>query len=604
MKIRFLTFTILFAISNICISQSNRAIIKADYIKVWGVLKYYSPIIQRGDIDWDNILLRHHEQFSEDLSLEKYNSYISILIDTIHQKTKIVENLTDEDLYLFKNNRIYELESFNFLKDSIKYVRKPDFSWIVEDSMLTSENRTKLLEIIINYNPSKNNIHLKTIRKHIIQPTELEFENISTAINNGTEVFVPYEYNFLALARFWNVINYLYPYKNLLSENWDSFLIRNCESYNEIQYFKYVNSFAVSLQEGHARINKSNVKTPSGLTNPDYVKFQFPFKVKLIDDKIFINGIYDTLNANNAIVKNGDEILYVDNESTNDILTRLRSQISHGNSSYFKSFVESNFSYYVYTDSIVSLTIKREFDTLNILTYGISIGKFKNEKKNKPNFIEIDSSTIYLSCATPSLEFAEYLSNSYNKDIILDLRDLPVGENMNLLCNFLSNEKVAVAKYDYPNIQYPGVFEQSKDLEFMEKIPLPLKLILPKETRKVFKFSRKHFVQQEYNKNLIVLIHGYTISSMETLCMMIRKVYPSAIFIGRPTAGSNGDIVSLTLPGNVSMSYSSINFHFADGTQTQKIGHQPDILIQDKVEYLKNGNSDPILEAAVLFLQK
>lgn len=102
-----------------------------------------------------------------------------------------------------------------------------------------------------------------------------------------------------------------------------------------------------------------------------------------------------------------------------------------------------------------------------------------------------------------------------------------------------------------------------------------------------------------FNKKMIVLIDGSSISQSETLAMLIKTYYPKAIFVGRPTAGSNGNIVmNINLPGGVSFSYSSIDFHYADGTQLQRIGVLPDIYVDDSIEGIKQGK-DELLEKAI-----
>jgi hypothetical protein len=604
MRNRFVLVLSLILHYSISFSQTSAHQFEVSTIKVWGVLKYYSPYISSGNINWDKVLLELQPKIKNVQTIEEFNILISGLVDTVYNHTSHKSKVDTDVIKCIELNKLEKLDNFSFLKDTVKYIRRPDFSWIMKDENLSQQNRIKLIEIIINYKPVHKNVFLTEDRLHIVRTIEESNEDIAYVINDGTEIVVPVEYSFLALARFWNVINYLYPYKNLLDANWDSFLINSCQLYETIPYYSYINSFAPALNEGHAILDRSEIKTPVGLTNPQYVKYIFPFTTKLIDEKIYIDQCIDSQAIKEANVISGDEILSINNQISPVLLEKIKSRISFGNESAFKSSFEQYFTLFNLTDSVFDVVLLRDSKTINVRIGGTTSEKYHQLYSPFTDFMIIDSTTVYINIATPSVKFNQLLSESYQKDIILDLRKYPVGENMNLFCNFLANRKIDVAHYYYPSVKYPGVFESAREeLSFREKMPLYANFILTKESKELLKYSRKHFRKEIFRNKLVVLIDGSTISAMETLCMMIKCVYPDAVFIGRQTAGSNGNMVYMNLLGGVRLSYSSIDFHFADGTQTQRVGHIPNIVVEDNIEDFKNDSQDIIFEESILFIK-
>ena len=105
-----------------------------------------------------------------------------------------------------------------------------------------------------------------------------------------------------------------------------------------------------------------------------------------------------------------------------------------------------------------------------------------------------------------------------------------------------------------------------------------------------------------YGGKVVVLINEDAISQAEHSCMMFEAA-TDVTFIGTPTAGANGDITYMVLPGNLTVSFSGHDVRHADGRQLQRVGIQPTIKVTPTIRGLIDGR-DEILEAAVQFLQK
>jgi C-terminal processing protease CtpA/Prc len=104
-----------------------------------------------------------------------------------------------------------------------------------------------------------------------------------------------------------------------------------------------------------------------------------------------------------------------------------------------------------------------------------------------------------------------------------------------------------------------------------------------------------------YKGKVVVLINEEAISQAEHLCLFFEAA-TDVTFVGTPTAGANGDITLMVLPGNLVVSFTGHNVRHADGRQLQRVGIQPTIKVAPTIRGLADGR-DEILEAAIKYLQ-
>lgn len=100
-----------------------------------------------------------------------------------------------------------------------------------------------------------------------------------------------------------------------------------------------------------------------------------------------------------------------------------------------------------------------------------------------------------------------------------------------------------------------------------------------------------------------MLINEDTQSHAEFTAMAFRTV-SNVTFIGSPTAGADGNISWVPLPGGYRTAFSGIGVYYPDGRETQRIGIVPDITVQPTPEGIRAGR-DEVLERAIdLILEK
>lgn len=105
-----------------------------------------------------------------------------------------------------------------------------------------------------------------------------------------------------------------------------------------------------------------------------------------------------------------------------------------------------------------------------------------------------------------------------------------------------------------------------------------------------------------FKGKLVVLVNEKTQSQAEYTAMAFRAVKNSTV-IGSTTAGADGNVSRILLPGGLSRMISGIGIYYPDGTETQRIGIVPNIVVKPTIKGIKNGN-DEVLEKAIEILNQ
>jgi C-terminal processing protease CtpA/Prc len=72
---------------------------------------------------------------------------------------------------------------------------------------------------------------------------------------------------------------------------------------------------------------------------------------------------------------------------------------------------------------------------------------------------------------------------------------------------------------------------------------------------------------------------------------------PNAIVMGSTTAGADGNVSGLYLPGNLYTMFSGISILNPDDTETQRAGIVPDLEVKRTVEGIKEGKDELLIKA-------
>ncbi|MCX6629420.1 MAG: S41 family peptidase, partial [Candidatus Solibacter sp.] len=102
--------------------------------------------------------------------------------------------------------------------------------------------------------------------------------------------------------------------------------------------------------------------------------------------------------------------------------------------------------------------------------------------------------------------------------------------------------------------------------------------------------------QPHYSGKVVILVDEVTQSQAEYTTMAFRTA-PGAIVIGSTTAGADGDVSTILLPGGYNSYISGLGVFYPDKRPTQRVGIIPDIMVAPTVEGIRAGRDELIEEA-------
>jgi C-terminal processing protease CtpA/Prc len=104
-----------------------------------------------------------------------------------------------------------------------------------------------------------------------------------------------------------------------------------------------------------------------------------------------------------------------------------------------------------------------------------------------------------------------------------------------------------------------------------------------------------------YRGKTLMLIDERSESQSEHTGLFFRAANGTR-FVGSPTAGADGELVTVTLPGGITVGFSGQSIRFPDGHRLQRLGLVPDIVVRPTIAGIRAGR-DEALERAIRALE-
>ena len=95
----------------------------------------------------------------------------------------------------------------------------------------------------------------------------------------------------------------------------------------------------------------------------------------------------------------------------------------------------------------------------------------------------------------------------------------------------------------------------------------------------------------------MILVDERSLSQSEYTAMAFRAA-PNAIVVGNQTAGADGNVSNIVLPGGYAAGFSGIGVFYPDKTPTQRVGIVPDVEVRPSIAGIREGR-DEVLEEAL-----
>ncbi|WP_214073723.1 S41 family peptidase [Mucilaginibacter sp. dw_454] len=411
---------------------------------------------------------------------------------------------------------------------------------------------------------------------------------------------------------------YRYHSKDSVDTYFDKALVQLDHPMNELEYWRILVQIIAKLGSGHTSLYLSDA----------FRKHYFTTNHKLLPALFYIQSnrlfIRSNVRLQDSLLKQGSEVLAINNVSGPDILKRMRDFVS--GDGYSNAFKDSKISLdFVNLYNLINGDQSQYFFVLN------EKGKIKRTLVQANNAIR---STPYSNASNPpnirypldmpgtavitipNFEYKkdyEHLHATFFKEIrerhitnlIIDLRNNPGGEVeiFDDLMGYVMNNGYQVALSDEGFVN-PGRFEYlSKKSETNEVSIADIEGLghsLRRDTYDIgaVKWTRMH----EFKGKLYLLINGGSFSAAALFTTAV-KSQRDCITVGEETGnsgyGSDAGPKPMTLPETHVKLYLPIVWYYAARTpgKNQGEGLTPDIEVPEPLYSIRYKGNDPVMEA-------
>ena len=512
--------------------------------RIWGFLKYHHPAIATGDYNWDYELFRFLPKYNKISSVETRDS---LLIEWIDSYGKI-EKCTDCG------------------STSKTAILKPDHQWI---DQLQPNLKEKLTNVYNNRSQGRN---------YYIGGTSTRFPN-PIFKNEGHYMNISYSdagFKLLALYRYWNMVNYFFPYKNLTDKDWNNLLIEYIPIFlrtkDELEY-------ELALSQLIAEINDTHGTTGTGFDKMNKWKGSNypPVHVKFIENQLVVTDYFNPKLKDKVGLEIGDVITKIQGNSVDSIVREVSKYYPASNTPALLRKISADI---LRSDKdsidISIMTSTNSTENTKLTLYPKSkLNWYANYKvTNDKSYKMLQNDIGYITLANIQKEDVPKIKDEFKntKGMIIDIRNYPNASVYEELGEYFISTDTPFVKYTEPNFNNPG--------EFIYQEPTVLK-------------ANKN----TYKGKIIVLVNEITQSHAEYTAMAFRTAKKTTI-IGSTTAASDGNVSYIYLPGGIRTRFTGLGMYYPDGTETQRVGIIPDIEVIPTIEGIRQGK-DELMDKAI-----
>lgn len=507
--------------------------------QLWGFIKYHHLEVATGQYDWDTYLVIATRNIAEGASV---NDILAQWVDEIG----LPEN----------GSGASEL-------DEKKTITQLDFSWF--NHPLLNENSRESLHHILSNRYSGTDGYYAFENRMLLPSFQRERQYNAEHLDA--------ELKFLGLARLWNVIEYWYPYRDMISMSWPEILhyaipvILDTE--DDVAYRRELQRLLAKLEDGHAMLSKSLFReSPFG-------ECKVPVTVRHLENSWVVTAVYDS----ETELSLGDVIVAIENDPIEQLVEYWRLFDSASNEIALNYYLGNTLLTRPCKNSSLELTVARNGSSLKLdvaleplsfdwLHHGLP-GETVQILEN--NIVYARLATLNVDKALEAIERAQVSGK-----LIIDARGYPPEFVLYAIGNTLVTEQTEFARLAAARLDAPGVIASIDNVQTLR----------PEGSQPL--------------ERIAILVDETTLSQPEFSALAWRTI-PGAFVVGSTTAGAIGNSVSLPLPNFLEASFTGLRVLDPRGGDVQRIGIVPDVYVKPTIKEAAEG-IDPVIQRALELL--
>jgi C-terminal processing protease CtpA/Prc len=521
----------------------------ADFGRIWGFLKYYHPAVTAGKYDWDAVYFRYMPAIIREKG-DKVNELEEKLIDDLGEVPPCspCAVLDKSKLKLLADSAIFLNERF------------------------PAGLRKKLLQIKDKRPNRVENYYVKLVPK-VGNPIFQHEKDYPGGPYPATAV------RMLALFRFWSMVEYFYPYRYLIRDDWngilEKFIPRMIAAADKFQYVAAFSELIADIHDTHANIYPPNtaLDTLKGVNI-------LPVSTRFIGDSLVVTGYYVDSPALRNLLHVGDVIQRIDGVPVDMLIKKYLPLTAASNYVTQLRQLASGYGFLPRSNSIpVKLSILRETKTFELTINRILLASIKLSPPPKPAFEFLRPEIGYINPGKLTDRSVDSVKEAFQhtKGIIIDLRYYPGAFLPFKFGEWLKPGFSPFAYFSAGSLELPG--------NFFATAPVSNG---PTSSRSV---------HNGFQGKIVLIVNSSTQSSGEYTAMALSTA-PAAIVIGSTTAGADGNVSTIALPGGISTMFSGIGVYYPDSRETQGVGIKVDVPVKQTIRGIREGR-DELLEKAI-----
>jgi C-terminal processing protease CtpA/Prc len=516
--------------------------------KIWGFLKYYHPTITSGQKHWDYELFRIMPAILAAPDQAAAQTVLAKWIDSLGP-VKPCSPCVDlgQDTAL-----------------------RPDLAWIHDENMLGKQLSQFLITVEHN--------RVATQQFYVSLVPNVQNPSFDHEPGYGQIKLPDVGFQLLALYRFWNIIEYWYPNREIVGEDWNGvlrqFIPRVALAKDATEYQLQMMQLIGEVHDTHANLWSSlKLRPPTGTC-------LLPVNVRFVPGSSgksqAVVTSFASPDGEATGLKPGDVLDSLDGTPVTTLVARWTPYYADSNEAARLRDIASLMTKGECGD--MKLGIQRGSEALQITAMRHPAKDMKSIRFTHDlpgdTFRLLSPEVAYLKLSSiKAADVDSYIqSASKTKGMIIDIRNYPSDFVWYPLGGHLVEKPTPFVRVTTPDLSTPGAFLWA--------------------TPEVIPPTEPH-----YPGRIVILIDELSQSQSEWTAMALRAS-PNAIVVGSTTAGADGNISNFALPGGLSTVISGIGVFYPDRKPTQQIGIIPDKVVYPTIEGIREGR-DEVLEEAI-----